>query len=399
MKERNTVKMIILGLQHVAAMFGSTVLVPMLTGLHPGIALFGAGVGTLIFHGVTKRKMPVFLGSSFAFIVGIQHIGSKYGLPYATGGILVAGIMYLLFAGLIHLVGMEKVKKLFPPLITGTMIMIIGLTLAPSVINGNIVDAQVGTLGQRWLVATVVVLIVVIISKYTKGFIKLLPILIGVTGGYLLAQMMGMTDIVLIKEAKWLTLPPFILPKFNWEAVAVIAPISIVTAMEHIGDVTTVGNVVGKDFLGEVGLTKTFLGDGLATIFAGLVGAPANTTYSENTGVLAITKVYDPIILEIAAIFAILLSFIGKLGAVLQSIPGPVMGGASIILFGMIASTGIRTLISGQVNLSNSKNSIIVAIMLVLGLSGVTLPIGGVSFSGMSLSAIIGILLNVILPE
>lgn len=382
-----------------AAMFGSTVLVPMLTGLHPAIALVGAGVGTLIFHGITGRKIPVFLGSSFAFIPAIQYVGMKYGLSYATGAILVAGLMYVLFAGIIHLVGIERVKKLFPPLITGTMIIIIGLTLAPSVISGNIVEAQVGTLGQRWLIAAVVVAVVIIVSKYTKGFIQLLPILVGIASGYILALILNVVDLTLINEAGWLSSPPFMLPQFNWESIMVIAPLSIVTAMEHIGDITTIGSVVGKDYLTEVGLTKTFLGDGIATIFAGLIGAPANTTYSENTGVLAITKVHDPMILQVAAVFALVLGFIGKLGAALQSIPSPVMGGASIILFGMIASAGLKTLVDAKIDFGESKNSIIVAVMLVLGLSGVVLPIGGISLSGMSLAALMGIVLNVLLPS
>ena len=390
---------IVLGLQHVFAMFGACVLVPMLTGLNPSVALLGAGVGTLIFHLVTKKKVPVFLGSSFAFIASIQFIGNKYGLPYALGGIVAAGFMYLVYAVIVKYIGSEKIKELFPPVVTGTMIIIIGLTLAPSVLDGNITSATVGTLGLRWLVALAVVATVVVVSIFAKGFFKLIPILFGIAVGYAASFVLGMVDVTPLATSAWLQIPHFTLPAFNLESILLIAPLSFVTFMEHIGDITTNGSVVGQDFFKSPGLHRTLMGDGLATMFAGFIGAPANTTYSENTGVLAITKVYDPFIIRVAAVIAIAFSFIGKLGAILQTIPSPVIGGVSIVLFGMITSVGIRTLVEAKVDFSDSKNSLICAIMLVLGVSGVVLPLGTISFSGLSLAALIGALLNKVLPQ
>ncbi len=390
---------IVLGLQHVFAMFGACVLVPMLTGLNPSVALLGAGVGTLIFHLVTKKKVPVFLGSSFAFIASIQFIGNKYGLPYALGGIVAAGFMYLVYAVIVKYIGSEKIKELFPPVVTGTMIIIIGLTLAPSVLDSNITSATVGTLGLRWLVALAVVATVVVVSIFAKGFFKLIPILFGIAVGYAASFVLGMVDVTPLATSAWLQIPHFTLPAFNLESILLIAPLSFVTFMEHIGDITTNGSVVGQDFFKSPGLHRTLMGDGLATMFAGFIGAPANTTYSENTGVLAITKVYDPFIIRVAAVIAIAFSFIGKLGAILQTIPSPVIGGVSIVLFGMITSVGIRTLVEAKVDFSDSKNSLICAIMLVLGVSGVVLPLGTISFSGLSLAALIGALLNKVLPQ
>lgn len=392
-------KVLLLGLQHVFAMFGATVLVPLLTGLSPSVALFGAGVGTLIFHSITKKKVPVFMGSSFAFIASIQYVGGKYGLPYATGAIIVAGAMYIIYAAIVHYVGSDKVKTWFPPVVTGTMIIVIGLTLAPSVIGGNIVDASVGTLSQRWLVAFSVIATMIIVSTYVKGFLKLLPILFAIGVGYIVSAFFGMVDLSPIISIPWFQLPPFMAPAFNLESILTIAPLSLVTFMEHIGDITTNGSVVGEDFFKDPTLTRTLLGDGVATVFAGLIGSPANTTYSENTGVLAVTKVYDPFILRVAAVIAIILSLIGKLGFIIQSIPTPVMGGISIILFGTIASVGIRTLVEAKVDFSDNKNSIICAVMLVLGLSGIVLPIGKLALSGMSLAALVGVILNKALPS
>jgi uracil permease len=390
----------ILAVQHVFAMFGATVLVPILTGLNPSVALLGAGIGTLIFHLVTKGKVPVFLGSSFAFIAGVQVVGQTYGLPYATGGIVVAGALYLLFALLVKQVGVEKVKTFFPPVVTGSMIIVIGLTLAPALIGSNILGATMGTLGQRWLIAAIVVAAVVVTSIFAKGMLKSIPILVGIIVGYIASFGFNLVNTTAITGASWLTMPELMFPKFNLAAIAIIAPIVIVTFMEHIGDIATNGAVVGKDFLKEPGLHRTLIGDGLATMFAGLIGAPANTTYSENTGVLAVTKNYNPVILRFAAVIAIVMAFIGKLGGFLQSIPLPVMGGISIILFGMIASVGIRTLVDNRVDFSKNKNMIIVALMLVLGLSGVALPLyNGIGFTGMSLAAVLGIVLNKVLPE
>ena len=395
-------KMTILGMQHVLAMFGATVLVPLLTGLNPAVALFTAGVGTLLFHFITGRKVPVFLGSSFAFIAVIQLVAKEYGgLEYATGGIMVAGALYLVLAALVMIFGVEKVRSFFPPIVTGPIIIVIGLFLSPIIVQNNILaDYLPGTLSQRWIIAFTVVIVMVIVSVFTKGFFKLVPILFGIAAGYIASGIFGILDFTAVKEASVIGVPAFFLPKFSLPAISLIAPIAIVTFMEHIGDITSNGAVVGKDFFKDPGLHRTLMGDGIATMFAGLLGGPANTTYSENTGVLAVTKVYNPVILQIAACFAILLSFIGKFGAILQTIPAPVMGGVSILLFGMIASIGIRTIASAQLDFTNSRNLIIVSLILVMGLSGVVFPIvGQASLTGLSLAALIGVVLNKVLPE
>jgi len=393
-------KILLLGIQHVFAMFGATVLVPALTGLDPAVALFTAGVGTLIFHIVTKGKVPAFLGSSFAFIAAIQTVVQNQGIPYAGGGIIVAGLLYLVLAGLVLIFGVERIRSFFPPLVTGPMIMVIGLTLSPTIISSNIVGADIGTIGQRWVVVLAVVATMVIVSIFVKGFFKLVPVLLGIIVGYIVSILFSFVDFSVIKEAPLFALPSFQLAKFDIKAISLIAPIAIVTFMEHIGDMTTNGAVVGKDFFQDPGLHRTLIGDGLATMFAGLLGGPSNTTYSENTGVLAVTKVYNPFILRVAAIFAIILSLSGKIGAILQSIPAPVMGGVSILLFGMIASVGLRTLAEAKIDFTHSRNLIIISLMLVMGLSGVEFDIiPGATLSGMSLAALIGVVLNKILPE
>ena len=353
----------------------------------------------MLFHICTKRKVPVFLGSSFAFIAAISHVVENQGIAYAGGGIIAAGALYLILAGLVMLFGVDRIKGFFPPLITGTMIIVIGLTLSPGVIAGNIVNYGAGAMWQKWVVVLVVLATMTAVSIFVKGFFKLTPILIGIVAGCIASAFFGFMDFTAVAQAPIFALPNFTFPKFSLLPVSLIAPVAIVTFMEHIGDITTNGAVVGKDFLRDPGLHRTLIGDGLATMFAGALGGPANTTYSENTGVLAVTKVYEPFILAIAAIFAIGLSLIGKLGAILQVIPPPVMGGVSILLFGMIASVGLRTLIDAKVDLTKSRNLIIVSIMLVMGLSGVEFAIApGVVLSGMSLTALIGVILNKILP-
>ena len=406
-------KLALLGIQHVFAMFGATVLVPMLTGMSPAVALFCAGVGTWIFHLCTGRKVPTFLGSSFAFIAAIQgaaqicsdnaEIGTDAylaALPYATGGIIVAGALYLVLALLVRLVGAERVRSFFPPIVTGPVVTIIGLMLAPSAINN--ITTQIGTVnvGLNWLVAAVAIAAIFVTSLFAKGLFKLVPILIGIIAGYVAAICCGMVDFTTIAQAPWLDLPPFFLPKFDMRAIGLVAPIAIVTFVEHIGDVTASSAVVGKDFIKDPGLHRTLMGDGLATMFAGLVGGPANTTYSENTGVLAATKNYNPLTLEIAACFAILISFLGKFAALITSMPGPVIGGVSIVLYGMIAAVGLRTLVENQVDFTKTRNLLIAAVMLVLGLGAdKAITIGGVAISGVALAAILGIILNKILPE
>ena len=412
-KKDSAGKLALLGIQHVFAMFGATVLVPMLTGMSPAVALFCAGVGTWIFHLCTGRKVPTFLGSSFAFIAAIQgaaqicsdnaEIGTDAylaALPYATGGIIVAGALYLVLALLFKLVGAQKVMRFFPPIVTGPVVTIIGLMLAPSAINN--ITTQIGTVnvGLNWLVAAIAIAAIFVTSLFAKGLFKLVPILIGIIVGYVAAICCGMVNFTTIAQAPWLDLPPFFLPKFDMRAIGLVAPIAIVTFVEHIGDVTASSAVVGKDFIKDPGLHRTLMGDGLATIFAGLVGGPANTTYSENTGVLAATKNYNPLTLEIAACFAILISFLGKFAALITSMPGPVIGGVSIVLYGMIAAVGLRTLVENQVDFTKTRNLLIAAVMLVLGLGAdKAITIGGVAISGVALAAVLGIILNKILPE
>jgi len=384
-------KRFILGLQHVAAMFGATILVPLQTGLHPSVALLTAGLGTLLFHLVTKRKVPVFLGSSFAYIAAIQMVGANEGLEYATGGLIVAGLVYLLLAGLVFLFGVDRVRSFFPPVVAGPMIMVIGLTLSPT---------AVGMASQNWAVAAITLLAVLLTSVYAKGFFKLLPIMSGLLVGFAAAMAFGIVDWTSVAAADWFAVPPVMAPKFSLSAIMAIAPLALVTMVEHIGDITTNGAVIGKDLIRDPGLHRTLIGDGLATALAGLLGGPANTTYSENTGVLAVTKVYDPGIIRIAAVVAIVMAFIGKLGALLQAIPGPVMGGISIVLFGMITSVGIRQVVDARVDFANNRNLVIAAVILVLGIGGAALPLpGGLQLSGMALSALAGVILNKLLPE
>ncbi|MGI6200210.1 MAG: uracil-xanthine permease family protein [Christensenellales bacterium] len=411
-KKDSAGKMILLGIQHVFAMFGSTVLVPALTGLNPAVALLCAGVGTWIFHLVTGRKVPTFLGSSFAFIGVIIAAaetcsgaaqgteGYLAGLPYATGGIIVAGAVYLLLALVVRLVGVERVRSFFPPIVTGPMIIIIGLMLAPTAITNILTPIGTNPLWINWVVAIITLLVIIGVTLFAKGFFKLVPILIGIVVGYIAAICFGIVDFTPIVEANWIGLPALVLPKFDGRAIALIAPIAIVTFVEHIGDVAASSAVVGKDFMKDPGLARTLLGDGLATMVAGVLGGPANTTYSENTGVLAATKNYNPVTLEIAATVAIALAFFGKVGAVLQTLPGPVMGGVSIILFGMIAAVGLRTLVENQVDFKESRNLLIVSVMLVLGLGAdKAIVIGNVSISGVALAAVLGIVLNKVLPQ
>jgi uracil permease len=394
------IKNIILGLQHLIAMFGATVLVPILTGFDPSVALVSAGCGTLIFHLCTKGKVPVFLGSSFAFIPAIVAAANLHGgdLRYAQGGIIVAGLIYATLSRFVKSIGVDNIRKVLPSQVVGPMIVVIGLNLVPvafGMASGNIAVAGI-TLGTA-----------LFINFRVKGFIKQLAILIAVVTGYLVSLAMGLVDTTIISTASAISVPAFALPKFSAGAIMMIAPLVLAVFMEHIGDVTTNGEVVGQDFIKDPGLNRTLLGDGLATIFAGLIGGPANTTYGENTGVLAITKNYDPKVLRIAATFAIGLGFIGKIGGVLKSIPVPVMGGISMMLFSMIALIGVKTIKNNDVKFSG-KNLIIMGMMLLIGLSGTYItPYTGINFvikftdtitlGGLSLAAIVGIVLNLAL--
>ena len=390
----NPVKKIILGLQHTFTMFGATVLVPIITGFNISVALFMAGCGTLLFYFITKRKVPAFLGSSFAFIAPVLVVTEKFGLPYACGGIVVAGLLYLLLSLLVSIYGVKKILSFFPPIVTGPIIIVIGLKLAPTAI-----DMAKG----NWGLALVGFAVVTAVSIYAKGFFKVLPVLTGIFVGYLVAIFTGNVDFAPIAQAKWIGWPEFIVAKFNWTAITIIAPVAIATMVEHIGDVLAIGATVEKNLVEDPGLNRTLIGDGLATSLSAMFGGPANTTYSENTGVLALTRVYHPAIMAIAAVFAILLGLVPKLGAVILTIPSSLIGGISIVLFGMIASIGIRTVVEHKVDFSQSRNLLISAVILVLGLGGAVLaiPLGTakIEIAGMALGAIIGIILNKILPE
>ena len=384
----------ILGFQHLIAMFGATVLVPLLTGLDPAVALFSAGLGTLIFHLCTKGKVPVFLGSSFAFIPVIQVVAKEYGdLRYAQGGIVTVGLIYVILSFIIKKIGVDKIRKVLPAQVVGPMIMVIGLNLIPDALKNAGVNGLLG--GESGAIRNAL-----IIKHYGKGMLKQVAILIAVVVGYGISYAMGIVETGAISEAALLAVPNFTLPKFDLSAIVIIVPVVLAVFMEHVGDITTNGQVVGKNFIEDPGLNRTMLGDGLATFAAGLIGGPANTTYGENTGVLAITKNYDPSILRITAVFAILLSFIGKFRAVIVTMPSPVMGGISLMLFSMIAIVGVQTIKREKVEM-NIQNIIIIIAILFIGLSGniLSTPIGirvtsSVSISGLSLAGIVGVILN-----
>ncbi|HOZ71342.1 MAG TPA: uracil-xanthine permease family protein [Spirochaetales bacterium] len=406
-KEKDlTGRNVVMGLQHTFVMFGATVLVPILTGLDVGVTLFAAGIGTWLFHIVTKFKVPVFLGSSFAFIPGIAAVGASQGLPYALGGIVVAGLLYVVVAIIFKFVSYDNLHKILPPQVTGPMIILIGLILAPTAIasaNGTNSPAIAEAIGVNgcWLVAlftfAVGIFVKVAFPKFGWKFMSNLPVLIALVTGYLLAIIIGIVDFSSVKEAAWIGIPKFTLPKFSVEAITIMLPIAIVTMVEHFGDVLAIGNVVGKDFIKDPGIHRTLIGDGLATSLSALIGGPANTTYSENTGAVALTGVKNPIVMRIAACFAIVLAMIPKFTALIGTIPGPVIGGISILLFGMISSIGIKNMVDARLNLGNSKLLIITATMLVLGLGGATFAVGNVKLSGLGLAAIFGIVLNLIL--
>ncbi len=406
-KEKDlTGRNVVMGLQHTFVMFGATVLVPILTGLDVGVTLFAAGIGTWLFHIVTKFKVPVFLGSSFAFIPGIAAVGASQGLPYALGGIVVAGLLYVVVAIIFKFVPYENLHKILPPQVTGPMIILIGLILAPVAIqnaNGTNSPAIAEAIGVNgcWLVAlftfAVGIFVKVAFPKFGWKFLSNLPVLIALVAGYVLAIIIGIVDFGSVREAAWIGIPKFTLPKFSVEGITIMLPIAIVTMVEHFGDVLAIGNVVGKDFIKDPGIHRTLIGDGLATSLSALIGGPANTTYSENTGAVALTGVRNPVVMRIAACFAIVLAMIPKFTALIGTIPGPVIGGISILLFGMISSIGIKNMVDARLNLGNSKLLIITATMLVLGLGGASFAVGNVKLSGLGLAAIFGIVLNLIL--
>lgn len=407
-------KWLILSLQHVFAMFGATILVPILVNAAAGetvltipVALVTSGIGTLIYILCTKGKSPVYLGSSFAFIAPIAAAYAKGGISGAMTGVMVVGLIYVLVSFIIKLIGKNWINKLLPPVIIGPMIMIIGLGLAPSAISQ--MGLASGTV-LEWkivLVAVVAFLVTAIVMTMAKGFLKVIPFLIGIIAGYIIAALLGMVDFTPVAETSFFSLPHFMIPfvnyKLNFTAILTIAPIALVTMCEHIGDHISLSNIIEKDLLKDPGLDKTMLGDGVATFVAGLLGGPANTTYGENTSVVGLTKVASVWVIGLAAIIAIIIGFLGKFTAIISTVPNAVLGGVSLLLYGFIAVNGLKVLIKNQVNFDSAKNVIVASSMLVLGLGGAAVSIATgdleISFSGMSLAAIVGIILNLVIPE
>lgn len=418
-------KMLLLGLQHMFAMFGATILVPILVNGYFGsanqvlsvqVTLFCAGFGTLFFHLCSKFKVPAFLGSSFAFLGGFASVASldtgifanmpdSEKLQYACGGIFVAGLLYLVLALIIKLIGVKRVMRFLPPVVTGPIIICIGLSLAPSAVNNA---------STNWLIAIVALAVIVIFNIWGKGMFKIIPILLGVVISYVFALALhglGFTnpdgsaifDFTNVVNASIVGLPPFQLPKFNLTAILVMAPIAIATMMEHIGDMSAISATVGENFLEDPGLHRTLIGDGLATSFSALLGGPANTTYGENTGVLELSRVHDPKVVRLAAVYAIILGFIPKFAEIIGSMPASIIGGVSFILYGMISAIGVRNVVENHVDFTKSRNLIIAGVILVSGLgfsSGLTFNIGGTSITltSLAIAALAGIILNAILP-
>ena len=407
-----TPRMLVLGLQHLFAMFGATVLVPILVtgyGLPLSIqtTLLMAGLGTLIFHVCTKFKVPAFLGSSFAYLGGFEAVANldagKYAamsgeekLAYALGGIVVAGALYLVLALLFKLIGAKKVMRYFPPIVTGPMIIMIGLNLAGTAISNA---------STCWWLAIVAMVIIVVANIWGKGMVKIIPILLGVVGAYIVALIAGKVDFSAVHDAGFVGLQKFVFAKFDLTSILVMAPIAIAAMMEHIGDVSAISSTTNRNFIENPGLHRTLLGDGLATAVAGMFGGPANTTYGENTGVLALSKVYDPAVVRLAAVYAIILSFSPKFDALVNSIPAAIVGGVSFILYGMISAVGVRNIVENRVDLTQSRNLIIAAVMFVSGLGfssvgGITFTVGSavVTLSGLAIAALAGVVLNAVLP-
>lgn len=386
----NPMKRIIVGIQFLFVAFGATVLVPLLIDIDPSVALFTAGVGTLIFHLITKGKVPIFLGSSFAFIAPIIAATKLYGYPGTMGGVIAVGLVYGAVSFIVKMWGLKVIEKIFPAVVIGPVIMIIGLSLA---------SVGVDMAKSNWPIAFSVLITAIVIVIYTKGLIKLIPIFIGIIVGYIISIVAGLVDFSSVNEAAWFALPEFTAPEFNWGAILYMLPVAIAPIIEHVGDIYAIGGVAEKEFVKDPGLHRTLLGDGIATAFAGLMGGPPNTTYSEVTGAVALTKIADPRVLRIAAITAIVFSLVGKISAVLKTIPPAVLGGIMLLLFGMIASIGIKTLIDAKTDFSITRNQVIVSVILTIGIGGAQMSYGNFSLAGIGLASVIGVILNLILPK
>jgi len=389
-RKLNPAQKVVVGVQFLFVAFGATVLVPLLVGMDPSVALFTAGIGTLIFHLITKGKVPIFLGSSFAFIAPIIKASELYGLAGTLSGLAAVGVVYGIMSALVKFRGVGFISKLFPPVVVGPVIMLIGLSLA-----GTGVDMAKG----NWLLALVALATTVAVSLFGKGMLRLIPIFSGIVVGYGLAIALGMIDFQPVADAPWFALPAFVRPEFSWEAIIFMVPVAIAPVIEHIGDVYAINEVAGKDFVKDPGLHRTMLGDGLACIAASCIGGPPVTTYSEVTGAISLTKITDPAVIRIAAVVGIIFSVFGKISAILKTIPSAVLGGIMLLLFGTIASVGINTLIKNKVDMGDTRNLVIASLILTLGIGGAEMNIGSITIGGIGLSALVGVILNLILPK
>jgi uracil permease len=394
----------LLGAQMLFVAFGALVLVPLLTGFDPNVALFTAGAGTLLFQVITRGQVPVFLASSFAFIPAMIYGAQTWGIPATLSGLAAAGLLYIVLSQVVRWRGVDFLHRILPPVVTGPVIMVIGLMLAGVGVNlamGKTGDgaAELVPYGTALTVAAVSLLTTVLISLRGGGMLRLVPILAGVAVGYVLSLFMGLVDFSTVRDAPWFAMPAFVTPEWNWAAVIFILPVAIAPAIEHFGDVLAIGSVTGRDYLEKPGIHKTMLGDGLATSLAALFGGPPNTTYSEVTGAVALTKTFNPAVMTWAAIFAIGLAFIAKIGALLATLPTPVMGGILVLLFGAITVVGINTLVRAGEDLMQPRNLIIVALVLVSGVGGLSLGGEAYSLSGIGLAGILGVVANLVLPK
>lgn len=380
----------IVGVQFLFVAFGATVLVPLLVGLDPSTALFTAGIGTLVFHLVSKGKVPIFLGSSFAFIAPIIKATELYGLSGTLFGLTGVGLVYFGMSALVKWQGLSVINRIFPPVVIGPVIILIGLTLA---------GTGVQMAEENWVLALISLATAVVVSLKAKGLLKLIPIFCGIGVGYLVALFFYDVDLSGVREAAWFKLPKFVHPTFSWEAFVFMIPVAIAPVIEHIGNIYVVNTVANKDFVKDPGLHRTLLGDGIACMIAGVLGGPPVTTYAEVTGAMSITKVTNPQVIRIAAVTAILFSLIGKISALLKSIPNAVLGGIMLLIFGTIATAGVTNMLQHKVDLTNTRNIIIFSLTLTIGIGGATFTWGGLSLSGIGLAAIVGVVLNLVLPQ
>ena len=389
-EELSWLKKIIIGMQMLFVAFGAVVLVPLLVGIDPSIALFTAGCGTLIFHLITKGKVPVFLGSSFVFIAPVIKATQLYGYPGALGGLMAVGLVYILMSFIVKKKGIAFLSNLFPPIVVGPVIMIIGLSLA---------GVGVEMANSNWLLAIIALTTAIVVVIFGKGTIKLLPVIFGLIVSYIVAIFLGLVDFTKLINASWFSVPQFALPVFNINAILFLIPVAIAPIIEHIGDMYAISKATNKNFVKDPGLSRTMFGDGCATFFSGLMGGTPTTTYSEVTGAIILTKITDPVVLRIAAITAIGFAFLGKISGFLYTIPQAILGGMMLLLFGMITIVGIKAITEGKVNLNHTKNMVIIAVMLTIGVGGAMISLGNFAFGGVALASVIGITLNQVLPD